>query len=284
MLSEIAMQAGIYWFLAFGLWVNLRIVRYADLAVENMMIFAGMTTCWLTSQGWVGLSTIIPALACFAAGALSFGAVARFFWKTLRVPPIIVSLSLAYITYSLSLTAFGAAADGSNLPKLKKDYFGFTIVYGSLGFITLLFHIFRRSRTGRRVLAANGNPELATTLGINSGLWQLFTLVAASFLVMISGLFHAFYYTYVNIGDGVGFLLLGIFASILVANGFQRRITGFGNAVGILIAVVSYQSVLSLAIQTGLPISLTKGIMGAMLLFAVALLRFGKKDQPLVLG
>lgn len=284
MVAEILIQSGIYWFMAIGLWINLRVVRYADLAVENTMIVAGMTACAIAAAGFKGANAVVLALFFSVAASLILAAFAWCCWKGLRVHAIIVSLSISYILYSVTLDAFGAMKDGTGLPKLRSDPSGIALVYSAILFVSLALHAGRHSPPGRRLLAAVGNPSLAKSLGLRPGLWQWLGLSIGTGLIMASGVLHASYYTYVNIGDAVGFLLLAIFSSVLVANGLSPRVSGFSNGIAALVAGLIFQSVVTVAIYAGLPINLNKGLMGALLIVSVAVLRFRRVSQPITLG
>lgn len=284
MIAEILIQSGIYWFMAIGLWINLRVVRYADLAVENTMMLSGMTACAVAAAGFTGPLSLAVSLAFCLAAAAILAAFAWYFWKCFRVHAIIVSLSIGYILYSLALELFGAMKDGTGLPKLRSDPKGIATVYIAIVAVSLALQAARHSSVGRRLLAAVGNPSLAKTLGMRPGLWQWLGMTLGTLLIMVSGVLHASYYTYVNIGDAVGFLLLAIFSAVLVANGLSPRVAGFSNGMAALAAGLIFQSVITVAIQAGFPINLTKGLMGVLLVCAVALLRFRKVSQPITLG
>jgi ABC-type uncharacterized transport system permease subunit len=284
MLPEIVIQSGIYWFLAVGLWINLRVVRYADLAVENTMLASGMTACAVAGMGFSGLTGVAVAAGVAFAGACALAAFILLCWKGLRVHAIIVSLSLSYILYSLALQVFGAVRDGTGLPKLRADSQGVVAVFSGVILVSALMHAARRSRPGINLLAAAGNPHLADSLGMNTRFWQWVGLAFGTFLIMFSGILHSCYYTYVNIGDAVGFLLFGIFSAVLVANGLCPRVLGFPNGAAALGAAFVFQSVIAVSIYAGLPVNLTKGLMGALLIVAVAVLRFRRAAQPIIIG
>ncbi len=284
MIEEIIMQTGIYWFMALGLWINLRVVRYPDLAVENVLVLAAMSTCGIAAAGINGASGVVLTVVLGVPSALLVAGCAWIAWKVLRVHAIIVSLALGYILYSVALEAFGAMKDGQGLPKLRANAQGLAIVYSSILVICGVLQMIRGSSAGRHFLAAVGNPPLARALGMKPAVWQWLGLSFGTFLMMVSGLLHACYYTYVNIGDAVGFLLLGIFSAVLVANGLCPRIVGLWNGLATLIAVAAFQSVITVAIYAGLPINLNKGLMGLLLIGVVALLRYKKVSQPITLS
>jgi ABC-type uncharacterized transport system permease subunit len=284
MLPEIAMQTGIYWFLAMGLWINLRVVRYADLAIENTMVFSGMATCAIATVGGGAITSLLTGLGLAFPASLLLGGFSWFAWKALRVHAVIVSLAIGYILYSLSLQSFGAMKDGTGLLKLRADSAGLVVVYGGVIAFSIALQVLRHTSAGRHLLAAVGNPQLASALGMKSGIWQWIGLSIGTLLILISGILHACYYTYVNIGDAVGFLLLGIFAAVLIANGLCPRVLGFLNGMAGILAVALFQSVITIAIYAGLPINLNKGVMGILLIAAVAILRFRRVSRPIVIG
>jgi ABC-type uncharacterized transport system permease subunit len=284
MIAEIAMQAGIYWFMALGLWINLRVVRYADLSVESTLVLSAMITCGFAAAGFRGLGSVVLTLLFCVPFALLVAGFAWTAWKALRVHAVIVSLALGFVLYSVSLESFGAMKDGSGLPKLRSDYQGLAVVFGGILAVSFILQLIRHSSMGRRLLAAVGNPPLARALDIEPGLWQWIGLTSGTFLIMISGILHACYYTYVNIGDAAGFLLLGIFCAVLVANGLCPRVVGFWNGVATLFAVAVFQAIITMAIYAGFPINLNKGLMGLLLIVAVALLRYKRVSHPITLS
>lgn len=284
MIAEIIIQTGIYWFMALGLWINLRVVRYADLAVENILVLAAMSACAIAASGVDGAGGVVLAVTLAVPLAFLVAGCSWVAWKVLRVHAIIVSLALGYILYSVALQTFGAMKDGHGLPKLHANAQGMLIVYSAVMVVSVALHLIRHSSAGRHLLAAVGNPPLARALGMKPAVWQWLGLAFGTFLMMVSGLLHACYYTYVNIGDAVGFLLLGIFSAVLVANGLCPRIVGLWNGLATLLAVAVFQCVITIAIYAGLPINLNKGLMGLLLIGAVALLRYRKVSHPITLS
>lgn len=284
MIAEIAIQAGIYWFMALGLWINLRVVRYADLSVENAVVLSAMATCAIASSGIRGVGGVVGALILSVPAAFLIAGIVWTAWKALRVHAVIVSLAWSYVLYSVALHLFGAMKDGSGLPKIRPDVLGLTTVFGGILAVCLLLHWIRHSSMGCHLLAAVGNPTLAHALGMKPSLWQWIGLAFGTLLMMVSGILHACYYTYVNIGDAAGFLLLGIFCAVLVANGLCPRVVGFWNGIAAFVAVVIFQAVITAAIYAGLPINLNKGLMGVLLIGAVALLRYKRVSHPITLS
>jgi ABC-type uncharacterized transport system permease subunit len=282
MFVEIIMQTGIYWFLAMGLWLSLRVVRYADLALENTLVLGGMLTCWQSAHVDLGGAWKLVGSLVATSAALSF--VAWLAWKRLRVHAVIVSLSVGYMVYAITLHSFGSMLEGSGLPKLRADATGLLVVYALVFLVSGIFHIVRHSPTGRRFLAAVSNPPLAATLGMCPGVWQWAGLMVANLLILLSGTLHACYYTYVNIGDAAGFLLLGIFAAIFIANGLCPRVHGFQNGLAGIAAVGLFQTVITSAIYSGVPVNLIKGVMGLLLILAVSALRFRRTAAPITIG
>jgi ABC-type uncharacterized transport system permease subunit len=108
--------------------------------------------------------------------------------------------------------------------------------------------------------------------------------MVANLLILLSGTLHACYYTYVNIGDAAGFLLLGIFAAIFIANGLCPRVHGFQNGLAGIAAVGLFQTVITSAIYSGVPVNLIKGVMGLLLILAVSALRFRRTAAPITIG
>ena len=148
-----------------GLWVSFRIMRYPDLAIEQVFVLGGVIFGLIVQSG-LKMAYIFPTLIVVS---FILGFIISFFRHKLELNPIILSLIFSYVFYSLSLCIM----DRPNLSLI--EYFEH-IPKIHLLIITLLillvliisFHLFLKSKRGTKVIATGCNSELSKSLGLRS--------------------------------------------------------------------------------------------------------------------
>jgi putative tryptophan/tyrosine transport system permease protein len=255
---------------ALGLWISFRVMAYPDLALEQGFVLGGAMLAVCAQHAlppWIVFLVAVP----IAVVAALFCSAMRFHF---RLPPIIVSLSMGCMYYSMTLFSFGSASVdlSSRIARISPVVAG-AISLIVLASVSVVWAVLLRTRRGLQVLAAGCNPVLARSHE------QSTTLNYAI------GLSFAFYYTYaagalftwrgltIESSHGAGLLVSSILV-VVVTSALTPRVRPILN-IGCLCAVaLLYGLMQQTLLQFQVPANLVRGITGALLLFILALLSF----------
>ena len=279
--QTILFQALIYWFLAMGLWISFRLFRYPDLSLEMYVISGGM----IALVGYKnGLSGLVLSIFVLALLSFSLGCLARFLWKWGRIQAVIVSLVFSYAIYSLLLYIFGPQVNGSQVEALSdKSWSGILVLLSGIILILFTFELFLRTRKGSEGLAVASNPAMARKVGLPVKRWQCVGMGTAFCFAHVSGILHGLHFGYTNIGDGVGFLMVGIFC-VFTSHALYRRVRPIYNGAFLFAALVIFFGSITGAIELGMDPSLMKAGIAFLLVAVLLLLRHFNRDAALQIG
>lgn len=257
----------IYSFIPLGLWFSFRIMKYPDLAVEQVFVLGGVIfgICMLKSVDYYIIPLIIISTS-FLLGITN--STIRY---SLRINPIILSLIMSYIYYSISLSIMGkpSLSYGSLIEnQTSSTILIFLIILFIV--ITAVTHIFLKSNFGNKVIATGCNHSLSQGLGLRSYLYGAVGLSISYCIILSAGALYSLKLRNSDISYGGGFLLMGLFI-VLLCRVFDKRISIIRNAVLILFTSLVYTAILQIVIIINLPPELTRGFYAIMLLFLVLL-------------
>lgn len=260
-----------------GLWISFRILRYPDLALETTSIIGAFILAKTIKNEdsliWIPLLIII--------GSSVIALLSTFLKSTLKVHPVLVSLIISYIAYSLSLAYLGSgnlffrsvAADSFAKCSAFIALVTFTI-------LTLLFHKVLSTKQGLKVIAVGCNFDLAQqhSLGHFFSCWV--GLTVSNILLMTSGAFLAFRSGYADIGMFQGMLLVSIFC-VITTSILNKRIKLGINSIVLLVVASVYFLVLKIVILQGVEPFWIRAIIALGLVLVLAAARFLAKDLRL---
>jgi branched-chain amino acid transport system permease protein len=150
-----------------------------------------------------------PGLALLLA--LAIGAIAGFFpslafSRTTGIVTAAASLALIFIVQAIirNMDFLGGAQGFWSIPRMR--YLPLVILVSVLLVGTFVYRI-DSSRIGRALEAMRTDPDLASTLGVNSQWLSVFVMTVASVLGSLAGVFYAFVMGSLMV-DAFGFTLL----------------------------------------------------------------------------
>lgn len=257
----------IYSLVPLGLWFSLRIMKYPDLAIEQVFVLGGVIFA-LCIESQVNISYFIISIIC---SSIILGFVTSIIRYKLAINPIVISLIMSYIYYSMSLVLMGK-------PNLSlSEYYNRIdtkyLLFGVLTFFvitTIIASFLLKSNIGNRVIATGCNSTLSKGLGFKSFVYGGIGMSFSYFIILSAGAFYTIKLRNVDISYGGGFLLMGLFV-VLLSRIFDKRITFIRNAGIILLISSIYAIILQVIIILNLPTELTRGFYALMLLFLVLL-------------
>ncbi len=259
LLSDTAILAGI----PLSLWITFRICRYPDLALELWVAFGGAVYGYCKANGLGSATWLVPtAVVALTAG---FGTALLRTWR--GVPPILLSVAIAYILYSGTLATLG----GANLnlrpflaepphPETALLYSG--AAYGLIG--GALWAAFK-TRFGMRILASGSNPELARRHRVETVLYQTVALAGGFAIAMVSGALYSWRAANCDISYGGGNLVYAL-ACVIVVRYLVPRPHMLLACLGLFACGLAFNFILQFSLAQNLPPQWTRGITGAILL------------------
>ncbi|MCD4771855.1 MAG: hypothetical protein K8R41_00560 [Bacteroidales bacterium] len=256
----------IYSLIPLGLWISFRIMRYPDLAIEQVFVLGGVIF-GLISEFTTNPLAIVPF---FIIASIILGILISFFRYRLSLNPIILSLIFSYIFFSLSLFLMGRPNLSlleyyeNNIPKNTLLVFALSILI----VLSIAYHYFFKSNKGSKVIATGCNPDLSKRIGLQSFLHGSIGISMSYFIVMIGGALYSLKLRNADISYGGGFLLMSIFI-VLICRLFINRISFIKNALAIIFATLIYTVILQFIISLNFPSELTRGFYAIMLLLLV---------------
>ncbi|MGE0803271.1 MAG: branched-chain amino acid ABC transporter permease [Lautropia sp.] len=185
--------------LALGLAVVLGLLGVLNLAHGEMVMIGAYCAVFVQSQGWPYLTAVPLALAaCALLGVI----VERWLVRPLYARPFDtlvatwgLSLLIRKCVEALFGTGFKSLSEplGGTLEILGATYPRYRLLLIAISVVTLAVLIvwYRSSRTGTRIRAMVGNPDLARAQGIPVGRYAAATFVAGTCLAGLGGVMIA---------------------------------------------------------------------------------------------
>lgn len=252
----------IYSYIPLGLWISMRIMKYPDLAIEQVFVMGGVTFALLTQHN-ISLCGIVISLFTLS---IILGLVNSFFRYRLGVNAIVLSLIMSYCYYSISLYSMGKP----NISLMNYyDYYSSTILLLAIVVVLIstiiIIHFGIRTKIGNKVVATGCNEYLSRDLGIKTTLYGGIGLSISYLLTLIGGAIYSLKLRNADISYGNGYLLMSIFI-ILLTRIIDKRVNFARNSAFIVIFTIVYSFILQFIITLNFPTELTRGFYAIMLL------------------
>lgn len=251
----------IYAIMALGVFLSFRTLNMPDMTVDGSFVTGAATSVVLSMSGhpFLGL-----ALA-FIVGCGS-GCIAAFLHTKLKIQALLAGILAMLALYSINLKILSGRANIALLNKptvfseFEKIISG---KYSSLIFaliVVVLFlvalFLFLNTRLGFLVRATGDNDQMVRALGVNTDLTIFVGLAIANGFVALSGAMIAQYQSFVDVGMGVGMVVIGL-ASVIIGEVIGEAVFGANTLIRRLGAVVLgsilYRLIIAMALELGMP-------------------------------
>lgn len=214
------------------------------------------------------ISIIIGLIFGLANGLLITKAKINPFVTTLATQMIAVGLGSIFTKVQTVNYPLRDAADGwyKSIFKLGN---GFPVGIIVIALVAILMSvILRKTKFGRYLLAIGSNEEAARLSGINTEKFVMLSFVLCGFFAGLAGIAYASTYTTIMPGEGVGFELDAIAASVIGGSSLAGgKATILGTIIGVFIMTVLKVGLPFIGLQSHYQILIT----GIVLLIAVYL-------------
>jgi rhamnose transport system permease protein len=249
------------------------LVRGIDLSMAANLALCGMLAA-LFNKAWPAAG-VVPILALtLTAGGLLGACNGALVWK-LGLPPIVVTLgTMSVFRGAIYLLSKGAwinenelTADFLEVP--RHEVLGISLLSWVALALTVIFAVaLRRTRVGRDLYAAGGNPEAARYSGIDPGRMQFIAYVACGAVAGLCGYLWVARFAVAYTDIALGFELT-VVASCLI--GGVAIAGGIGSPAGVLLGCLFMGIIRSSLPLVGISAFWQMFINGAVILAAVLL-------------
>lgn len=252
-----------YAFLAWGVYLTFRVLKFADITVDGSFALGAAVTATLLARKTDPATAILAGMGAGAAAGLVTGLIHTRFGINDLLSGILTMTAL----YSINLHVMGR----SNVSllnsetvltwlqkhpalagmKLTEDWVALGLFLVLAVAFKLLLVWFLKTDLGMAMRATGDNPEMITAQGVNIHSMKLLGLALANALVGLAGGLVAQYQGFADVGMGIGSLVAGIAAVIIGETVVGRRGLPWLIA-GVAIGSVLFRLLIAFALSRGL--------------------------------
>ena len=247
MLSSIEVGL-IFSILAMGYMLTYKYLKYYDLSLEGTYPLGAFLAAVLIQQGLNPYLGILGAIIC---GGLA-GLLTYFFYKKIKVDPLLSGILTLTMLYSINLkiggasniTLAGRAGIFFNLPK-----WSFLLIIAILVKIAIDYYL--KSEVGYLLKITGNNRKLVKQLGKNPDTYIMVGLVLSNALIALSGGLMANYQGFADIQMGTAMIVTGL-ASIIIGDTIMKSSDKLKDTSRAILGALIYRLISGLAIYLGL--------------------------------
>jgi putative ABC transport system permease protein len=246
-------QGLVYGTMVLGVYLTFRVLDFPDLTVDGSLPLGAAVSAVAITHGFNPfLSLVLAALAGFAAGAVT-----ALLNTKLKILHLLASILTMIALYSINIRIM----DGPNISLLGVDtvldplmslgvagYVAAPIVYGVFALcVTAGIIWFLHTELGQAMLATGDNPQMITSLGVNTHHIIILGVGLSNALVAVSGALVAQNQGASDVNMGIGTIIAGLASVILGETVFGT--SGVARAcIAVLLGSVLYRLAIALAL------------------------------------
>jgi putative ABC transport system permease protein len=249
-LNEIMMSLEIgliYGIVALGIYITFRIIDFPDLTCDGSFVFGAAVSSMLIKSGYNPWFAIIAALITGCMAGIATG----ILYTRLKITDLLSGILISFMLYSVNLHVMGG------LPNIALAQYN-TIFYqtsaiGILCFIALLIcltigYIFITD-FGLAVRSIGQNKRLAQNSGVNIKMMTIIGLALSNGLIALGGALFSQSQGFVDIGSGVGTVIVGL-ASVMIGERILQCRSMLVQIISCIIGSVVYRMLIGLALHS----------------------------------
>lgn len=247
----------IYAILALGVFLSFRSLNMPDMTVDSGFTLGAAVSVIMSVSGHPFLGLLLAFIAGGGAGCVT-----ALLHTKLKIQPLLAGILTMLGLYSINLKVMGGKA---NIPLLNKptvysfmeelipgDYtrllFDVIILLGVL----LLFYLFLKTRLGFALRATGDNEQMVRSQGVNTDLIIVIGMALSNGLVSLSGALIAQEQSFVDVGMGIGMVVIGL-ASVIIGEALFGVKTLFRRLVAVILGSILYRLIIAIALELGMP-------------------------------
>ncbi|MBS3990923.1 MAG: ABC transporter permease [Erysipelothrix sp.] len=236
---------------------------------------------------WYDQNIIVAIVAALLA-AVVIGLVNSFMIIKFNIPDMLTTLSAMFIFNGVSTTFSKGKiisqnmimSDGSTstglIPQVFRNFGSVPQIIIIMAALVIVVHIFLTfTKHGRYMYVVGGNPEAARLSGVNVHKYKTIAYIFSAMLAGIGGLLLAARIGQANPSAGAGYLMESVAAAFI---GFSFLGAGKPNAIGTFVGALMMVSLSNGLVMISVPYYSMDIIKGVVLVLALALTYYRKKD------
>ncbi len=214
-------QGLVYGIMVVGVYLTFRILDFPDLTVDGSLPLGASISAVAITGGLNPYLSLLLALA----GGFTAGAVTAILNTKFKILHLLASILTMIALYSINIRIMA----GPNVALLGVDtvfdsvialgvssqYAGL-LIFGCLAALVVVLIVwFLSTELGQALLATGDNPQMITSLGVNTHLVIILGVGISNALVAFSGALVAQYQGAADVGMGIGTIVAGL-ASVII--------------------------------------------------------------------
>lgn len=247
--------------------VTFRLAGFPDLSVDGVFTLGAVVFVKLALMGFGFYLCVIGAVV---SGALSGLATATISTE-LRINPLLASVLVLTILYSLNLRILGAPNQplfnvpwwnaynvAERLPHL--GIFALVVIVGA--------YFFFSTELGSALRSVGPSPSFLTSVGKNVAAYRISLVSVAGALVSLAGSLLATTYGFADVSLGAGVVIVGI-ASVIIGESVCGRLSFLRQICAVPMGIILYESAVGIAFWAGVSptdVKLATGVITIVLL------------------
>jgi len=268
----------IYAIMALGVFISFRTLNMPDLSVDGSFVLGAAVSAVMTLSGHPFLALGIAFIAGCGAGAIT-----ALLHTKLKIQPLLAGILTMLALYSLNLKVMDGRA---NIPLINKETvfspFEGIIILGNydysklvfslvlLSVILLFLFLFLKTRLGFVLRATGDNDHMVRALGVNTDSVILIGLAISNGLVAVAGALIAQSQSYVDVGMGIGMVVIGL-ASVIIGEVVFGISSLLRRLVAVVLGSVLYRLIIAVALEVGMPSTDLKLVSAVIVALAMAM-------------
>ena len=268
--------------MAFGIFISMKIFNIPDITTDGSYTLGGSVTGVLLANGLSGF-IVLPFV--LVAGALA-GAVTGLIHTRLKINALLAGILVMTALYSVNLSIMGR----SNIPLMQvsslfnsfemvstRDGNAFIVLTVFIGVLFILLGYVLKTDFGIAMRETGNSESMIRALGVNTDAMKITGLAIANALVAVSGYLITQFQGFVDIGMGIGIVIVGL-GSVIIGESLVNTLK-IGSIWGILammfIGAAAFQFVLAFSLSIGVHPNMLKLVTAVFVLLIVGIPRLG---------
>jgi len=257
----------IFAIMVLGVYITYRILDFPDLSVDGSFVTGAAVASVLLLNG---VNPFVACVAAFVAG-LGAGFITGFLHVKLGITNLLSGILVMIGLYSINLRIMGK----SNLPLFSNEtIFSLDVhplvVIAAFALVSkLLLDFLLSTKLGFLIIGTGDNPDMITSLGIDTGKMKILALMLSNGLVALAGSIMAQYQRFADVGMGTGIVVMGL-ASIIFGETIFKRISIMLPTTMALLGSILYRFSIGAALNLGLSPTDLKLVTCVIIVFALS--------------
>lgn len=247
----------IYAILALGVFISFRTLNMPDLTVDGSFTLGAAVSVVMSLSGHPFLGLFLAFLAGGGAGCIT-----ALLHTKLEIQPLLAGILTMLALYSINLKVMSGRANIALLNKstvfslvenlVSGDYARLILAAVILIVVLILLFLFLNTRLGFVLRATGDNDQMVRSLGVNTDFVILIGLALSNGLVALSGALIAQDQSFVDVGMGIGMVIIGL-ASVIIGEVVFGTKTLFRRLIAVILGSILYRLIIAFALELGMP-------------------------------